>query len=374
MIFNRVCTQPSESNSELLEDDDLIQVLSQELRTPLTVVQGAVSLLQSLFFDEDASQQNNLFKLALENTHRLEQVIQTLETRKTTLLPMLSCIDLARLRLQHDLQEAIGTEQLFLLYQPIVSLPSQKIMGFEALIRWQHPQQGLISPQQFIPLAEEGEFIHELGLWVLEKACYQLKQWQTEFPQASPLTMQVNLSPSQLFQMNVVTQVQEIIEKTKIDPRSLSLELTEDALLEEKIEAAIATLTDLAALGISLHLDDFGTGYSSLSRLQYLPIHCLKIDQSFIKAQNWTIIQIILQLAAQLGLEVIAEGVETPIQLAKLQQLGCCFSQGYLFGKPLAVTGAATLLLQKQCDKRLKKQCQKSCELALLHQATCYSD
>jgi EAL domain-containing protein (putative c-di-GMP-specific phosphodiesterase class I) len=220
-------------------------------------------------------------------------------------------------------------------------LETHEITGFEALVRWQHPRQGVISPTEFIPLAEETGLIKRLGTWVLREACRQLHSWQQ---QSRPfLTMSVNLSSIQLSQPDLVEQVQEILQESGVAYGSLRLEITESAIIENQA-TAIATLRQLKALGIQLYMDDFGTGYSSLSRLHDLPIDVLKIDRSFVCQQKWDIIQAIMILSGSLKLKVIAEGVETPEELENLNRLGCTQAQGYLFSKPLDCQAAWALV------------------------------
>lgn len=249
------------------------------------------------------------------------------------------------LHLENDLRRAIENCELQLHYQPIVSLGSEKIVGFEALVRWQHPTRGFISPTEFIPLAEDTGLIVPLGSWVLREACRQLRTWQMQF--AVPLTISVNLSVKQFAQLNLVEQISHILNETNLDPSSLKLELTESLLMEP--ESVTSILLQLKALGVCLSLDDFGTGYSSLNYLHRFPIDILKIDRSFISISNssekWQIVRAIAMLADSLGMDVIAEGVETKEQLAQLKALKCKYGQGYLFSKPVDSTTAANLIL-----------------------------
>lgn len=249
------------------------------------------------------------------------------------------------LHLENDLRRTIDNQELQLHYQPIVSLASEKIVGFEALVRWQHPTRGFISPTEFIPLAEDTGLIVPLGRWVLREACYQLRTWQMQF--AVPLTISVNLSVKQFAQINLVEQISQVLNETNLDPSSLKVELTESLLMEP--ESATSVLLQLKALGVCLSLDDFGTGYSSLNYLHRFPIDILKIDRSFISinnsSENRQIVRAIAMLADSLGMDVIAEGVETKEQLAQLKALKCKYGQGYLFSKPVDSTTAANLIL-----------------------------
>ena len=254
----------------------------------------------------------------------------------------------ARLGLETDLRLAMLHQELYLAYQPIWHLGEQRLVGFEALVRWLHPTQGLIAPLDFIPLAEETGLILPLGAWVLEEACRQLKQWQEAWPQSATLTMSVNISARQLYQSDLPALVAAILRKVALPPTCLKLEITESAYLGD-ITAATTAFSGLHALGVQLQLDDFGTGYSSLSYLHRLAIDTLKIDRSFIQhmttdERHREIVRAIVTLAHSLRLTVIAEGVETEDQLAQVTQLGCEQAQGYLFAKPLDACAAAQWL------------------------------
>ena len=256
----------------------------------------------------------------------------------------------SRLRLETDLRLALERQEFLIYYQPIISLKTSKIAGFEALLRWQHPEQGMIDPTQFIPLAEANGLIYSIGQWVLRQACQQLKIWQQQFPAQPPLTISVNLSPQQILQPDLVGQVQQVLDETKVDPGHIRLEITESAVMESP-EAAVAILTQLKQLGIQLCVDDFGTGYSSLAYLNCFPIDTLKIDRSFIskidsEGEQLEIVQTIIRLAWNLGINVVTEGVETPKQLAQLKSLRCEYGQGYLFSKPVDAKTAQQLIEQ----------------------------
>lgn len=255
------------------------------------------------------------------------------------------------LDLGSELEKAAEDGQLLLHYQPIVSLETGKLCALEALVRWQHPQLGLISPTDFIPLAEDKGSIISMGNWVLREACIQLKKWQQEFPLHNSLAIAVNLSCKQFMQANLVDQVIETLQETEVDPRSLKLEITETTLMEN-IETAAAVLQQLRALGVEIAVDDFGTGYSSLSYLHCLPVSSLKIDQSFVSAMvekrdRVEIVKTILTLAHSLGISVVAEGVETLEQLVELRSLQCDAGQGFLFAKPADAEKVQILLSNK---------------------------
>jgi EAL domain-containing protein (putative c-di-GMP-specific phosphodiesterase class I) len=252
------------------------------------------------------------------------------------------------LQVETDLRQALRREELLLHYQPIVSLATGRITGFEALVRWHHPRRGLIPPADFIPVAEDTGLIVPLGQWALRGACSQMRAWRERFPQQSRLSVCVNLSAKQFARPDLVEQITQILQETGLDPSLLGLEITETVIMEQS-DRATAMLKQLRALNIPLHLDDFGTGYSSLSYLHRFPIDLLKIDRSFISqigdgGQNSEIVKAIVSLAHNLKIEVIAEGVETAEQLALLRTLQCDYGQGYYFSKPLEVHEVETLL------------------------------
>ena len=254
------------------------------------------------------------------------------------------------LQMETALRLALERNELTVFYQSIVDLETFKISGFEALVRWRHPEKGLISPALFIPLAEETGLIVDIGEWVLRDACQQMERWQKIFPSDPPLFVSVNLSSKQFTQPDLIERVTAIIEETKINPEGLKLEITESAVMDD-VETATEMLKKLRALGIKLSIDDFGTGYSSLSYLHRFPIDTLKVDRSFIvnmseDCENVEIVRTIVSLAQNLGMNVIAEGVETAEQLAALRKLGCEYGQGYLFSKPVDAKASENLI----CD------------------------
>jgi diguanylate cyclase (GGDEF)-like protein/PAS domain S-box-containing protein len=244
-----------------------------------------------------------------------------------------------RLHLENDLRRALERQEFFLVYQPIVELKAGTLTGFEALIRWRHPQRGIVPPIEFIPITEETGLIIPLGKWVLEEACRQLREWQVLLPQGCPLTMSVNISGRQFEGLLLAGEIENICKTAGIDPRQLKLEITESAIIRNP-EAATAVLKDLQAKGFQLSLDDFGTGYSSLSYLHRFPFHNLKIDRSFVMKlekdeKNDEIVKAINGMARNLGMDVTAEGVETQDQWDLLRHLETPFGQGYFFSKPL---------------------------------------
>ncbi|MHC4209700.1 MAG: putative bifunctional diguanylate cyclase/phosphodiesterase [Planctomycetota bacterium] len=245
-----------------------------------------------------------------------------------------------RLNLEKELRRAADQDEFTLNYQPIVSLATAQVRGFEALIRWNHPERGVISPAQFIGLAEELGLILPIGDWVLREACLQLRRWQQERQGLSPLSMTVNLSKKQLTHPDLVASVDALIKEVGVKPSSIVLEITESTIMDN-FDAITPVLSELHEVGVLLAMDDFGTGHSSLGFLNLVPMDILKIDRSFINRtgnarQHSAIIQSILQLAHAMEMEVVAEGVETEEQLILLQDLECNYCQGFLFSKPLA--------------------------------------
>ncbi|RMH71120.1 MAG: GGDEF domain-containing response regulator [Cyanobacteria bacterium J007] len=258
------------------------------------------------------------------------------------------------LQLETDLRLAIEREEFVVYYQPIVSLQTRKIEGFEALVRWEHPKRGFISPGEFIPAAEETGAIVPIGLIVLRQACHQLHQWQnqclldTRSSLAEELSISVNLSVKQFSQANLIEKIDEILGETNLNSCRLKLEITESAIMDNP-EAANKVLQKLRQRHIQLCIDDFGTGYSSLSYLHHFPVDSLKIDRSFIRRlqegnKNLEIVTAIVTLSQNLAMQVVAEGVETATQATMLKNLGCEFGQGYFFAKAIDAATAEQLL------------------------------
>ncbi len=242
-----------------------------------------------------------------------------------------------QLQLESELRRAMIRDEIRVLYQPVVSLHDRAIQGFEALARWKHPTRGLLSPSAFLPAAEETGLIVELGLQVLRKACSQIHSWQRS---DRALSVHVNVSDKQLFQPELASRVERVLAETELSPRDLVLDISETVIMQ-KADSAVAILGQLKSLGLRIHLDDFGTGYSSLGYLQRFEIDTLKIDRSFIRnlragGDNWIAARTIVGLAENLGMGVIAEGVETEEQLQELLRLGCVLGQGSLFHEPLS--------------------------------------
>ena len=264
----------------------------------------------------------------------------------------------AVLQLENDLRRAIDRQELRVEYQPIVQLGTSRVVGFEALARWQHQKRGMVPPTEFIPMAEETGIISALGRWVLEEACRQVRAMHVLYPKGPLPSLSVNISGRQILQPDLVEQVAEVLETTGLDPRLLRLELTESVLVENEA-AASRCLIGLRQLGLKLVIDDFGTGYSSLSYLHRMPIDTIKIDASFVRTmavdeKNRRIVETILSLGKNLGVEVVAEGVETQAQADALQRLGCSFVQGYLYSPSVDARSAAAMLAQEEPPPRLQ--------------------
>jgi predicted signal transduction protein with EAL and GGDEF domain len=261
-----------------------------------------------------------------------------------------------RWQLESDLRLAIENQEFCLHYQPLVCLATESLIGFEALVRWQHPTRGMVSPAIFIELAEETELILEIGEIVLSQACNQAIAWQHQFPHFADLSISVNVSPLQCQDSLLIEQVTQILNQTELSGSKLKLEVTESSFAN--IEASRQLWQEITKMGVSLSIDDFGTGYSCLSRLHELPISTLKIDQSFVRnigkgEEHLEVIQTILSLAKNLGMTVVAEGIETVEQKRQLQSMNCNFGQGYHFSKPLNIEHATEFISKSLQDLRI---------------------
>jgi len=265
--------------------------------------------------------------------------------------PELHKTALDRLHLETNLRQALAQNEFDVHYQPIVSLATGSICGFEALIRWHHASEGMISPAVFIPIAEESGLIADIGYWVLRQACIQLREWQQHAIMPDNLTISVNLSARQFGQPNLIGQIDKILAETQLDPRCLKLEITESAIVDNP-NAATKILQQLRKRHIQLSIDDFGTGYSSLSYLHSFPVDNLKIDRSFVQrldenSDGRGLVPAIISIAQTMEMSVTAEGIETAVQLTHLRELGCQFGQGFLFSKPLTADETAGLFSTK---------------------------
>ena len=252
------------------------------------------------------------------------------------------------LETENDLHTAIIQNQLVLHYQPIISLKTDTLYGFEALLRWQHPQRGLVAPEKFIPIAEETGLIVPIGEWVLEQACAQMSAWQSKYPQARDLKISVNLASQQIKDLNFLSNLDRILGKAGDLGNALHLEITETTLMDHQPET-IHLFQQIRARGIRLNIDDFGTGYSSLQYLKRFPISMLKIDRSFVQGmlddrENFEIVKMIITLSRTLKIGIIAEGIENLKQLKVLKTLNCELGQGFLFSHPLERKSAELLI------------------------------
>ena len=318
--------------------------LGHELRTPLTCIRGAIGLLLSGRVGAHTEQGRRLLEIVAKNVDRLVRLTDTLQSAGRCSLPTISPAQMELLRLEADLHSALESNEFQLFYQPIVCPRTGDIKSFEALLRWLHPTRGFVPPGTFIPIAEESQLIHQLGLWVLREACLQLSQWQERFPgRTHSLGVSVNVSATQILQPDFVRRTIVICEEAGISPTYLHVEITESVLMANS-HTVMAILHQLKNLGIRLHLDDFGTGYSCLSYLQDFPFDSLKVDRSFVSKGQWSMICAILQIAESLGVEAIVEGIETAEELENVRKLGCKEVQGFLFSKPVGAKQASDLL------------------------------
>jgi diguanylate cyclase (GGDEF)-like protein len=255
---------------------------------------------------------------------------------------------LRRLKLENELRRAVEAEELVVHYQPIVDLQTDELRGVEALVRWQHPERGLLDPEEFVPGAEKSGLVVPMGERVLKEACYRAKEWQERHPHIPLLVMSVNLSARQLHRPDLVETVERVLQETGMEARSLSLDITETVYIKA-LEGHTAALDKLKRLGVSISIDDFGVGYSSLAYLKRLPADVLKIDKEFIAGlgedvEDTAIVKMIIELAHTLGMEVIAEGVESEGQAEQLKEMGCDRGQGFYFAKPLSPEAASEFL------------------------------
>ncbi len=243
-----------------------------------------------------------------------------------------------QLNLETDLQRAIERQEFRLVYQPIVDLGNNQLVGFEALLRWHHPERGTVNPIDFIPLAEETGLIVQIGWWVIREACLQMYNWILKYPLLSKLSMSVNISSKQFTQHDFVEQINLVLQEVNLNASNLNLEITEGSVMQDPISVA-NKLRQIKEIGIDLMMDDFGTGYSSLNYLRTFPIDILKIDRSFISQMQHEagleIVKTIVNLAHNLRMQVVAEGVENTSQAKCLKELGCEYAQGHLFSQPL---------------------------------------
>ena len=303
--------------------------------------------LGTVAYPIDESDANNLLAKADTAMYEAKQSGRNTFRQYTAGLSMHS---MDQLSLEADLRQAIVNHELLLYYQPQIDALSGEVVGVEALIRWQHPTRGLLSPAAFMQIAEDSGLIVDIGNWVLREACYQQKAWSLYH--TPPLRMAINISTVQFRRNNFIEVVRGAIEETGIDPGSIELELTEHMAMHHA-DAVLDTLRELKQIGVKLAIDDFGTGFSNLGYLQRFPIDRLKVDQSFVRGiekipANKSIVQAIVSLAKSLSLEVIAEGVETAVEYAEVSDCGCDEIQGYFFARPMQARGLSIWLSAKQ--------------------------
>ncbi len=332
LLYTWVSADMSENHTALI---------SHELRTPLTAIRGALGLILSGKLGDTNNRIRRLLQIACQNTERLMRLTHAIEGDPNLLDAVLDAVDLEQLRLANELHSAIIRQDLYLQFQPIFSLETMEIRGFEALCRWHNLRVGEVPPDVFIPLAESSTAINHLGHWVLQEACGQLSKWLAH----TPLFVSVNVAPSQILNAVFVAQVQDILDSTGIPPQFLHLEITE-SVFSRNFDAALRILYQLKDLGVKLYIDDFGVGYSCLSRLVNFPIDAIKIDRSFIHRANWNVIETIILLAQKQKLEIIAEGAETIWQVDQLRSLGCHKGQGYYFARPMDIANATKMLTE----------------------------
>lgn len=322
--------------------------LQTELKVPLTLNQQKVLTSASIGIALSADSYDRAEDLLRDADTAMYRAKSLGGAQSEIFSPDLHVQAVVSSQLETELRQALARQEVQIYYQPIVALDTGTLAGFEALVRWQHPQRGLLSPGDFLPLARKLGLSIALDRWVLTTACRQIAQWQQQYPTREPLTISVNVCSLDLPRLDIVADTNHALNLAGLDARYLRLELTETALMES-IERVMAQLGQLRKLGIELLIDDFGTGYSSLARLHHFPISGLKIDRSFVSGSsanegNLDIITTIVALAKKLGVNAIAEGVETIEQLALLKQLKCEYGQGYFFSKPLDVAAAEVLI------------------------------
>ncbi len=332
---------------------ELVDRVQSQLTVPFFVQEHEIFITSSIGIALCTSVYNHSEDLVRDADTALHRAKEMGGARYVFFDAVMHTVALEQLHLERDLRRALEQQEFCVYYQPIISLKFGKIVGFEALIRWNHPERGLLEPAEFIVLAEETGLINSLDRWVLREACQQLQKWQHQFPQYHSLSMSVNLSSKQFTQPDLVEYVGKTLRETGIAAHNLSLEITESVVMENT-EHSINMLSGLQALHIQLDVDDFGTGYSSLSYLHRFPTSSLKIDRSFVSrigldSESAEIVQTIVRLGQILNMSIIAEGVETVEQLMYIRQLECCFAQGYFFSRPLDRQSVENLLASNPC-------------------------
>ncbi len=365
-VANRLsaCVRPGDTVARLggdeftvlLEDlsgadqiDGLAERICEAIHTPIFLSDREIVMSGSLGIASACGGNSTAAQLLREADTAMYQAKTSGKARSVIFSKHMNMQAMERLELEIDLRHALDNgEELRVFYQPIIALDSSALREVEALVRWQHPQRGLLLPGTFIPLAEETGLIHPLGRWVLGEACRQMHAWQKQFPDDPPLTVSVNVSAHQLQQPDLVEQVVSALKESELLPQYLKLEITESVIMQDT-ENIIPRLHELRNLGVRTAMDDFGTGYSSMAYLSSLPIDTLKIDRSFISKmsrsdEDVAIVRAIVTLAKTLDLRITSEGIETSEQHVQLSALGCDFGQGYFFDRPMSAESLGLLL------------------------------
>lgn len=334
-----------DKNSQVIE---IVNRVQQEAQQSIAIGNGEVNVSASIGVVLNTENYKNTEEILRDADIAMYRAKELGKARFQLFNKRLHKITSDALALENDLRMAIEEGELVLYYQPLVSASDVKLIGFEALVRWPREEKGIVSPDDFIPIAEETGLIIPLGEWVLQTACNQLKEWQNSIADATNLKINVNLSAKQFVRNDLVASVKKVIHQTQLDAKCLTLEITESAIMEGA-DSAVGNLQRLKDIGVKLAIDDFGTGYSSLAALQKFPIDDLKIDRSFIfdiekRNDNKEIVKTIITLAKNLGLKVVAEGVENLDQLSVLEEMACDNVQGYYFSRPLEVEDVPAII------------------------------
>ena len=342
--FTILLEDATEVNSATLVTKRIIE----ELRTPFILREQEVYVTASIGIVSRASERDLPEDLLRKADAAMYQAKARNKANYEVFEPNMNVPALQQLKLGSDLRRAVERQEFVVHYQPKVELETGKVVGMEALLRWEHPERGLVYPDEFIPLAEEMGIIVPVGQWISEETCRQARVWQERYPRDLPLTVSMNLSARQLLHPELIQEVTRAILESGVDPSGLELEITESVIMEDE-EVASSKLKELKSLGVQLTIDDFGTGYSSLAYLRYLPVDSIKIDKSFVDglgqdSKDGLITSAMVSLAQTLGLSVVAEGVETVKQLRQLRKLGCDLAQGNYFSKPLTSEEASALV------------------------------
>jgi len=343
--------------TEMLEPDDAMQVaerIQEDLKEPFDLNGRELFISASIGIALSIDGARTADEMLRDADIAMYRAKSTGRARHQVFTEAMRIQATTRLQLETELRHALEHNEFEIYYQPILNLETQAIKGFEALVRWKHPERGFISPEEFIPTAEESGLILPLGRWILRESCRQLRTWQESMPRAESLVISVNLSAKQFLQSDLAEQVLEALESSGLPSRCLKLEITESYLIENS-ERAVTVMNRLRDIGVELSLDDFGTGYSSLSYLHRLPVNSLKIDRSFVSQmaeseEHSEIVRTIVRLAQNLKMEVIAEGIETAEQLDQLNELNCGFGQGYLFARPMDANMAEAFISENNTN------------------------